>query len=105
MMGTVLQAQLYTFYYKKALSDLKTNQTKLIMMEEGQFGSRKRKILKMMALKRKKLKRRYAGRGDHNERLPHLPKFLKKIGCNIMSSSWTDKAGRKGVWSQHVKER
>ena len=64
-------------------------------MEEGQFGTRKRKILKMMALKRKKLKRRYAGRGDHNERLPHLPKFLKKIGCNIMSSSWRDKAGRK----------
>ena len=50
-------------------------------MAEGQFGTRKRKILKMMALKRKKLKRRYAGRGDHNERLPHLPKFLKKIFC------------------------
>ena len=49
----------------------------------------------MMALKRKKLKRRYAGRGDHNEKLPRLPQFLKKIRYHIMSSSWTDKAGRK----------
>ena len=61
---------------------LEDSELKLITMEEGQFGTRKRKILKMMALKRKKLKRRYAGRGN-----PHLPKFLKKIGCNIMSSS------------------
>ena len=68
---------------------LEDSELKLITMEEGQFGTRKRKILKMMALKRKK------GRGDHNERLPHLPQFLKKIRCNIMSSSWTDKAGRK----------
>ena len=60
---------------------LEDSELKLITMEEGQFGTRKRKILKMMALKRKKLKRRYAGRGDHNERLPHLPKFLKKIFC------------------------
>ena len=44
---------------------LEDSELKLITMEEGQFGTRKRKILKMMALKRKKLKRRYAGRGDH----------------------------------------
>ena len=34
---------------------LEDSELKLITMEEGQFGTRKRKILKMMALKRKKV--------------------------------------------------
>ena len=41
---------------------LEDSKLKLITMEEGQFGTRKKKIAKMMALKSKKLKRRFAGR-------------------------------------------
>ena len=57
---------------------LEDSELKLITMEEGQFGTRKRKILKMMALKRKKLKRRYAGRGDHNERFVEIASHLAR---------------------------
>ena len=52
--------------------------SELKLMEEGQFGTRKRKILKMMALKRKKVKRRYAGRGDHNERFVEIASHLAR---------------------------